>query len=114
MHKIKYTQESHILDLRLSPGSRDLSRSQNPLSSTPCEFSILSYLDKGKNAQNNKSLKLNSTATLAPTVASPRQEGHPVDGDGNGAVFIMEMVNVMRCAQTGRYSCRDRRAREGQ
>lgn len=51
---------------------------------------------------------------LEPTVASPRQEGHPVDGDGHGAVFVVEMVNVMGGAQTWRYSSGDRRTREGE
>lgn len=57
---------------------------------------------------------MGNTAILAPTVASPCQEGHPVDGDGYGAVLVVEMVNVMCRAQTGRYSSRDRRAREGE
>lgn len=44
---------------------------------------------------------MGNTDILAPTVASPRQEGHPVDGDGYGAVLVVEMVNVMCRAQTG-------------
>lgn len=40
------------------------------------------------------------------TVAPSGKKRHPVDGNGNGAVLIVKMVDVVRGAETGRHTCR--------
>lgn len=38
------------------------------------------------------------------TVASSREEGHPIDGDGYSTMLVMEMMDVVGGAQAGRHS----------
>lgn len=38
------------------------------------------------------------------TVASSCEEGHPVDGDGYGPMLVMEVVDMVRGAQTRRHA----------
>lgn len=40
------------------------------------------------------------------TVAPSGKKRHPVDGDRNGAMLIVKMVDVVRGAETGRHTCR--------
>lgn len=40
------------------------------------------------------------------TMSSSGEERHPVDGNRNGAMFIVEMVDVVRGAETRRHTCR--------
>lgn len=40
------------------------------------------------------------------TMAPPGKEGHPVDGDGNCAVLVVKMVDVVRSAEARRHPSR--------
>lgn len=40
------------------------------------------------------------------TVAPSGEKRHPVDGNRNGAMLIVKMVDVVRGAEAGRHTCR--------
>lgn len=39
-------------------------------------------------------------------MAPPGEKGHPVDGNRNSAMLVVEMVDVVRGAETRRHTCR--------
>ena len=47
-------------------------------------------------------------------MAPAREEGHPVDGDGHGAMLVVKVMHMMGGAEAGGDAGGDGHAREGQ